>query len=187
MSRKIALLLISLCILVDPAYQKSSKQVSAFDDNGDFIPHNEKQAKFPTKMREMTKEEMLHHRQHSESYKEFLNGKFVATIHTMLRPLVRETGTAIVEPSQDPFGDWIAAPWDQNLLRWELRENVRPYCYWWGFLEVLYIGTVQAYYDCATWLDMDFLAFQTKFCIIFICPLPSEVWTGGISAKQKVG
>ena len=102
---------------------------------------------------------MLAHRENSKSYKEFLNGKFVATIHTLFRPLVRETGTAIIEPSKDPFGDWIAAPWDSNLFRWEIRENLRPYCYWLGMSEVLYIGTVQTYYDCATWLDMDFLAF----------------------------
>ena len=76
------------------------------------MPQNDKEAQFPSKMRNMTKEEMLAHRENSKSYKEFLNGKFVATVHTIFRPLVRETGTAIIEPSKDPFGDWIAAPWD---------------------------------------------------------------------------
>ena len=181
MSNKLIFLILSLSLIVNQA-----KKESTFNNKHDFIPADDHEARYPTKFRKMGKDEMLEYRQNSESYKQFLNGKFVATVHTMLRPLVKQTGTAIIEPSQDPFGDWIAAPWEQNLARHEIRETLRPWCYWWGVYEVLYIGTVQAYYDCATWLDMDFLAFQTQFCIIFLCPLPSELWTGGISAKQKV-
>ena len=67
---------------------------------------------YPKKFRKMDKNEMEDYRKNSVSYKQFLNGKFVATVHTIFRPLVRETGTVTIEPSQDPFGDWLAAPWD---------------------------------------------------------------------------
>ena len=33
-------------------------------------------------------------------------------------------------------------PWTDNLIRMQLREWVKPYCYWYGYYEVLYVGTV---------------------------------------------
>ena len=87
MSNKLILLLFSLCVMVNDA-KDAFGAVSTFNNKHDFIPRDSHESQYPTKFRSMTKQNMLDHRERSQSYKQFLNGKFVATVHTLLRPLV---------------------------------------------------------------------------------------------------
>ena len=115
----------------------------------DYLPDRKQEAMFkagksPLYFNTETTDQMLVRRQ-SESYSEFVNGKFVATVHTMLRPLVSEELTI--------------APWLDNLVRYSMRENLKPICFWWGWYDLIFASKVQTFYDCVTWMDMDFLAF----------------------------
>ena len=94
----------------------------------------------------------------------------------------------MVRADGDEDGDKPAfniPPWTDNLLRLALRDWVRPYCYWYGYYEVLYVGTVQEFYNCQTWMDLDFLAYQVEWCVIFLCKLPDKVWSGGDQTLKK--
>ena len=116
-------------------------------------------------------------RRNTASYKAFKKTPFVRTIHTIFAPLVQEAHEE--EPA------FNIPPYFDNLLRLQLREFIKPFCYWVGIYEVLYEGTVQMFYDCNTWMDLDFLAFQVEWCVIFTCELPTELWSGGDQTLKK--
>ena len=150
----------SLLLILGAAHDTSFVQYP------DYLPDRKQEAmlksgKNPLYFKTETTDEMLVRRE-TESYKEFLNGRFVATVHTMLRPLVKEEVTF--------------APWLDNLVIYTIRENLKPVCYWWGWYYLIFTSKVQIFYDCVTWMDMDFLAYQTQWCIMFMCPLPKQLW-----------
>ena len=94
---------------------------------------------------------MQKHRE-TDSYKKFKDGWFVSTVNTMLSPFVRN---AHITPAEDIN----VPPWADNLLRHQIREFVKPFCYFGGVYELLFDAKVQIFYDCVTWMDMDFLAY----------------------------
>ena len=125
----------------------------------DYIPTDQavklldpKHAQEELALRHMTKTEMESHRE-TESYKKFKNGWFPKFANALVSPFVRNAHVA-------PPEDINVPPWADNLLRHQIRGFVRPFCYFGGVYELLFDAKVQIFYDCQTWMDMDFLAFQ---------------------------
>merc|ERR1711959_354807 len=97
-------------------------------------------------------------------------------------------GGGDTDPNKKSFGDNIAfAPWGDNLIRWLIRFNLRPLCWFVGDYEVMFAIRVQFFYDCQTWMNVDLLAFQPNWGIIGFCPKITELWNGiGASADAYV-
>ena len=81
--------------------------------------------------------------------------------------------------------EWNFPPWFQNLVRHEARKNTRMVCYFVGSYELMFLSTVQFYYNCMTWLDLDFLSYETEYCIIFMCPKKTELWSAADSSTNS--
>ena len=114
----------------------------------DFIP-SETFANRQVHLPELSYQEMLEHRK-TQQYQDFLNGPLVQTVHMLMYPFMQEMAPApkqIVENEDE----WAIAPWSDNLIRWNIRFNLRPICWFLGNYEVMWMTTVQTYYDCMTW------------------------------------
>ena len=61
----------------------------------------------------MTHDEMMENRK-TNHYNEFINGWYVNTVEAIARPLVQQT-------SSNDEDEFKFPPWDQNMLRWEVR------------------------------------------------------------------
>ena len=61
---------------------------------------------------------------------------------------------------------------------WNIRFNLRPICWFIGDYEVMFTVTIQYFYDCQTWSNVDLLAFQPNWCLIGFCPKVTELWNG---------
>ena len=70
------------------------------------------------------------------------------------------------------------APWGQNLLRHTIRQRFRYACWFFGLYQLMFTTSVQLYYNCASYLDLDWLAYSRTYCIIFLCEKPTALWDG---------
>ena len=115
----------------------------------------------------MTENEMRDNRL-TKHYEDFVNGAFVNVVELVTYPLVQQT-----DDDQFRF-----PPWDQNLIRLELRLSIMNLCWFWGFYDLLFSVEVQAFYDCMTWLNTDWLAFQDNWCFWFFCERKKQLYRG---------
>ena len=99
----------------------------------------------------MSNEEMQKHSE-TESYKKFKEGWFAWGVTKMVSPFVSNGHAVAPEEIAVP-------PWADNLLRHQLREFIKPFCYFGGVYELLFDNKVQIFYDCVTWMDLDILAY----------------------------
>ena len=74
--------------------------------------------------------------------------------------------------------DMGIAPWGQNLLRHTIRQRFRLVCWFFGLYQLMFSSTVQLYYNCSCYLDLDWLAYSVTYCIIFMCEKPTALWDG---------
>ena len=63
-------------------------------------------------------------------------------------------------------------------MRLEMRKNLGNYCFLFGIYEVIFDMKVQLYYNCQTWMNVEFFAYQQEFCIMFMCPNKTSLWSG---------
>ncbi len=173
--------------------------VSALDVTEDYVPGPTYEAA-KTGLHEMTVAEMEAHRQ-TDEYQEFLQSPLVQTVNLLMYPIVSqsfELQPYVPEDDGDSsdsmwadyedeihhsnglaFDDNFAfAPWGDNLIRWLIRFNLRPLCWFIGDYEVMFAIQVQMFYNCQTWMNVDLLAFQPDWCIIGFCPKITELWNG---------
>ena len=104
----------------------------------DYVPKNKEEAAYPRyhqeepkkneepqsvglfPLREMSHEEMMKNRQ-TKHYEDFVNGIFVNTVEYIARnfPIVGQS-TQYTRRDEDE-DEFKFPPWDQNMLRWEVR------------------------------------------------------------------
>ena len=143
--------------------------------HADFIP-SETFEKRPVHLPELSYEEMMAHRQ-SKQYADFLKSPLVQGVHTLLYPFMKNMAPEPQLAVQEEDG-WAIAPWSDNLIRWAVRFNLRPICWFVGSYETMWTTTVQLYYDCMTWQNVDLLAFQPNWCWLGFCPKITQLWNG---------
>ena len=64
------------------------------------------------------------------------------------------------------------------MLRWEVRQNIKNWCWWWGFYDLLFSVEVQSFYDCMTWMNIDWLSYQENWCLWIFCEKKKELFRG---------
>lgn len=114
--------------------------------NGDYVPSNSYEAQYPgyyehddteqneelddgmsNALQDLTHDKMNEIRL-TKHYEEFVNGWFVNMVEMITPPLVQQSG-------DDQFR---FPPWDQNLIRWEIRRSTMKVCWWWGYIDLLF-------------------------------------------------
>ena len=75
----------------------------------------------------MSREQMLANRE-TQHYHDFMHSRLVSTVHALMTPFVSDSHENAL----------VGAPWFDNLLRWEVRKNLTPICWWIGVYDLLF-------------------------------------------------
>ena len=117
---------------------------------------------------EIAHNDKMAHRE-TQEYKDFIEGPMVTAFHAIALPIVEQA---------EETTDMGIAPWGQNLLRHTIRQRFRFACWFVGLYQLMFTNSVQLYYNCSSYLDLDWLAYSTTYCIIFMCEKPTQLWDG---------
>ena len=72
--------------------------------------------------------------QKTEHYKKFSENPIVKTVHNIASKMPRVR--------QEEESSWTGPDWIGNLLRWQMRFQIAPICFWYGYMDLINLSEV---------------------------------------------